>query len=530
MGLEKQDRPFIDDELNQTISELQKKKLTIIADTRPRETGIYVLFKKIPLLKGFLEGVDHTGLSLSKLANIEADVAQALQGVASVPHFGAISAVIDFFRIPLLALHKDSPPITYTKKAKWLYSAATVGLVSVGIALPVVAAPIAVAIASMVFVYSIASIVMLYRRRKELKKLLDGNRELIEEETNLLHRRYEETKSLEDRLQKAMATKNNEKEIATLKQMLHAKSEEFDVIHQHLQQLHNETFQYQQDLNKLGTDNVVFKSLAIALSAVMVTGFVLAFFFPPLGLALVAASAAVGGVLIIGRVISKIIQARKARKIIKQQAKNKAASSKEEHDLSLDHALKNTNTATKAHADNLHLAQHAAPHFSSGFNILQMMGGVEHPREELKQIEAREKSIQTMASLLSHSIADDSMDKKLKGVLAFFSHAVQHINANNASTNTTGQLQDLQQLLMNFDKKDLKKAWSILKESIVQVNNGAIKLTEDENKLLSSSPLLLEFSKMQPDPLDLDALKIIPDVSPDNSPEPPNNTLEMNED
>ncbi|MDI9819063.1 MULTISPECIES: hypothetical protein [unclassified Legionella] len=274
------------------------------------ENSVFLaLLNKVPLLSGFLRNIDNSGKSLSKLAIVHGHVTHATKVAGSGFQWGSLGlAIIDFVRIPIIYLaasllrsEGQKSPITLSRNARLLYSSVLLGLTITAIAVPALAAPIAVVAASLGFATSVFLLGKHFYDRAQLKKALNKiPAEIADKEAELTDLQVKAA-GLERTIKEGNANFNEmETEFKDLEQRFRAKAKE-------IQELYDKQLHLQQKLEKMNSGKVADRCMAIGLSALAVIGVGLALAFPPIGLGIVAGSAVLGGAYVIGRLALPLV-------------------------------------------------------------------------------------------------------------------------------------------------------------------------------------------------------------------------------
>lgn len=300
-----------------SIAQRMLTKLTFIPEPSTKKKPIFNLLKKIPLLTGFLSSVDRAGHSLSNLAQIEGDVSEVLKNVMVGYQFAGLTLVIiDFLRIPIIfaaaAIYHEKLPFTLSKKAKWAYSAVLLGLTITALSLPFTAVPIALTMASLGLVSSLFTMGKILKDQYQLRAKLKSIKNDIALETAELNGLHAQAVDLENLLHEAESKKDNTAQAAALRTQLGDIKHKFDKLLDNnksakLQSLYNQQFQCEEKLKRKGLAAVMDRGVAVSLASLAVIGIAISIFFPPIGLGMVAATAILGAVYIVGRITIPLI-------------------------------------------------------------------------------------------------------------------------------------------------------------------------------------------------------------------------------
>ncbi|KTC75327.1 coiled-coil protein [Legionella birminghamensis] len=267
---------------------------------------LLALLKRIPLLSGFLHSIDGAGNALSKLAMAQGNFSSAVQNASRGFQIGgAVLAGIDFVRIPLIYLAAymlgEKLPFSLSKNARLIYSAVLLGIAITAVAFPPVAPIMAMTAAVLGLGLSLVTLGKhlhsIYQAKKELKSI---NLAIKLEETNLEN--LQEQATIFERQLTAAIQSDNQEEASHLSTQIDKLSEDFEKLKQAMHNLQNRRISREDKLKRLGGMGITDKLVGIAVSSLALAGIVLSLFFPPAGLALIAASAVAGGLYVLGRV------------------------------------------------------------------------------------------------------------------------------------------------------------------------------------------------------------------------------------
>ena len=497
----------------QSNAQKMQQRLTFKAKPSPlpKDTPMSTLLKKIPLLSGFLRSVDHAGNSLSSIAKLHGNTSDSLQSAsAGFQWAGLALSIVDFIRIPLIygaaLLVGEKPPITLSKNARWLYSGVLLGLTITALSVSVAAAPIALTIASMGLGVSLFTMGKMLYRRNQLRKELNAIDRDIAAETSKLNDLRLKTIELENELQAAEIKHDNVEEVTALRGKLAGMTMQFDALfdkskQERLDALYDKKFKCENQLKGLHTTEVINRSIAVGLAAVALTGLVVSLFFPPVGLAIVAASAIAGGVYMLARAAPSII-GWFSRVFSNKSAPEVAGTSDKRSDLS--HSAENKNELLQgaklslnpegpaisqdlATKDAVNLSSRPVAYSTAGpsnadpvsstIETMRLLYGKEGLANALhKQIENQHK-IDGLQHTLS-AIVDQHDERAL---LTLFLRL--------ASSNPKITTADLNQYFGTVD--DPKNAIKLLHQSVADFKAGELQLTlQEKTELLACSPLV----------------------------------------
>ncbi|KTC64582.1 coiled-coil protein (plasmid) [Legionella adelaidensis] len=251
---------------------------------------------KMPLASALGGRASDTGDTLGTLASGKNSVSQGF-------HFAAVAfSALDFIRIPALYLstwiNGEKVPVSHAKNTRFAYASVLLGLAITALAAPVTAPAIAIVTASLGFAASVFHLgrhfVQKAKYNKELKQVTEA---LIEKE-NALQILQEEVKAKQLLLQNAL-TDNNQQAITQLKQEIPTLQQRYQTICKELQETTARKNKLEEKVKKYGSLRLVDRAVGVGLSSLGLAGVALSLFFPPVGLALVAA-ATIGGLAYLG--------------------------------------------------------------------------------------------------------------------------------------------------------------------------------------------------------------------------------------
>ncbi|KTD07502.1 hypothetical protein [Legionella jamestowniensis] len=275
----------------------------------PDKTIILLLLKKLPLFSNFFHGLDGTGASISKLVAIKGQAAAtAAQAAGNGFQWAGLGlALIDFFRIPLIYLAAlligQKPPITLNKNARWLYSTVLLVLTIISLTVPAAAPPIALVTAILGFGCSVFLLIKHVREYLQTQKTLREVEEAIQPKAKMFKQLQDRAKSLQEKIERE--PENFEACAAEFVELEKA----YNTLKEELQILYDKQVRFSQKLAKMNMMSLTDKTVAIGLSAMAVIGLAVTLTFPVVGLAVVAAAAALGSVYILARIlVSPVIQ------------------------------------------------------------------------------------------------------------------------------------------------------------------------------------------------------------------------------
>ena len=490
-----------------TSAEQMNEGLTFIKPSA-KAIKIEALSEKVPLLSGYvrhavelLGSVDSLGDAVTQLFTAEKRTSHALQAASSGVQFAGLTlSIIDFFRIPAIylgaAIVGEKPPITLSRNVQWLYSGVTLGLTIAALAIPIAAPPIAIALAGLGLGVSIATMAKTVYHRYKAPKELKLTEETIEEESKRLHELHEKALDLEKKIHLAEAENTSPEELMKDREELEATLTEFNTTFsdkkETLQTLYNKKIQCEALLEKHDTPAVMDKGIGIALSALALTGLTLSLFFPPLGFALLTASAVAGASYIVSRTLFPIVK-EWVTKLFNKKTETQAITTPEEQttvSVSPENQQEILNTAdvslnteaaalpTESHTD-IENADQSVP--ESTTTTMKLLYGEQGAPAALLQQITENHSVDEMKRTLLNNIEANRFDKLLTD-LSQVPTSIQ-----------TATYDDLTQFFSNFDEEEQDKLFASLNHAISAVHKGELNLSEETIAQLFSSEPLVEF-------------------------------------
>lgn len=252
------------------------------------------ILKLIPLLTGLGNNIMGTGSGIAQLIALgkyASDVLRSMSHtVAHVSQYGGIAlALLDFIRVPSIYLSSwitgEKSSVTLAKNARWLHATLLLGLAITALAVPAAAAPIALATGVLGVGVSVVALSWTLIRRHGIKRQLKTIDAAINDK---------DAKLTAINVQLNEAKKNNEVEIEL--------NHRHEQIIQEINELYTKKAKFTKKLNKRDLPAITDKTVGVTLSTLALAGLVVYLFFPPVGIALMTASAGMGTLYIAARV------------------------------------------------------------------------------------------------------------------------------------------------------------------------------------------------------------------------------------
>lgn len=267
--------------------------------------------KKIPMLSKFLRKLDSTGDAVVKVGE-QVDFLHDTKATESISHgfhFGGIAmAAFDFLRIPLIYLAafilKEKIPLTLNNNAKWLYAGIVLGLSITALAAPVTAPVIAFVIAGISLVASSFLLGKILYEQYQLNRQSKRLQKELRSELNEMDLIQQDATHLE----KSLGEAHDEEHIAVIYQEIAVLKERFDSQKECIEAIKNKQLQLEQKKQSIKTTQVMDRSIGILLAALSIIGLVLALYFPPIGLGILAGVAIAGGAYVVARITFPLVK------------------------------------------------------------------------------------------------------------------------------------------------------------------------------------------------------------------------------
>jgi hypothetical protein len=216
-----------------------------------------------------------------------------------------VLAAFDFVRIPLTYLFNRRVPLTLNRKLSWAYSALLLALTITVFVVPFAAPIIGFIVCGLGFVSSMFLLAKVIRERMQLKRDYKNISKEISFEQERLAAMQEEAKYLEEQLPKAQ----REQHLIDLSLESALLIERYNAQRKLLAGLKEKQLHIQQELGAVDVSRIVYKALFFALACLSVIGLVVAAFFPPAGLAILTAAAAIATACVLVRISTALFRA-----------------------------------------------------------------------------------------------------------------------------------------------------------------------------------------------------------------------------
>lgn len=262
--------------------------------------------KKIPVISRFIKDAATTNNAARQLSTLQGAPPTA---VTTGLQFGGVSlAALDFFLVPIGYLHAyisgQKVPISLNSNARWAYAGVGLGLALTATFVPgaapvigLVGAALSLGVGSFLLGKTLYDRYQLGKKRREISQ----NIEEVEKEIQKLAEALAES------------IKNGEKSNIFEEGALSKIQKNYDTQKDILKNLKEKEVNVNDAIKNLGTTHVVDRSLKVAFAALSVVGAIVAVFFPPVGLGILAAVAIASITYIAAQLIASLILSAKKR-------------------------------------------------------------------------------------------------------------------------------------------------------------------------------------------------------------------------
>lgn len=269
----------------------------------------------LPLLTSLgsnVAGIGSTGSRLSAVRHPVARSHRSLRVLGKSFHLASVGmAALDFLYIPLLYTYakiKGEPvPFTVSNNAQWLFATVLLSLAAVALALPPVALPLGLAMASLGAAASLGAVGKLYWDRRRLKTAQKTNNKNLEEAETTCHNLAEDAKTL-----KALLLRQDEQtDSATIKEIeeqVRVLTQQYKEAQQCVVTAQDKKIKLELAEKKTRFAQAFDKGVGLTLSMLSLAGLVLTLFVPPVGFAVLLAAASSGAFYVLTRLVVPLAQ------------------------------------------------------------------------------------------------------------------------------------------------------------------------------------------------------------------------------
>lgn len=331
---------------------------------------VVFLTKKLPRIIEFFDSV-RKALGDNLKAFMQIPVIGANEGaVALSAGFGVLGGAllaINFVRIPMLYLSAfisgEKIPFTLKNNVKFAFAGIALALFIVAVAFPPSAPFIGAIGAGFGFVSSVFGLakvsikgIVLRVQLNKLGKELEG---LEQEKASLLEEKNQLLSSLDK-------VKTGESNSLSITQKINDLEKRYNDLEQKINEKKEAQATKQKSLNKIGFLKILDKCMAIGLSALGLTGIIVSFFYPPVGLGILGGTAAVGAVYLTLRLaVPPIVNYVKKHFAAKAAAQNEETTNTETHDNSyskvIEKSLEGTDVKKMPKLEDKQLSEETSP-------------------------------------------------------------------------------------------------------------------------------------------------------------------------
>ncbi|MGQ3891492.1 hypothetical protein [Legionella sp. CNM-4043-24] len=260
----------------------------------PEKSLALAILQKMPIFLGLLNSVDGGEKAIGAYAKTVGRLTVKMDAIGKGFHIAGLAIdAAHFLLIPLTALVaylvNEPAPFTVSTGAKWAYSAVVLGLGLTSLLVPGVAPIVIGTTVALGFVTSVATfakLIMERRRHKAEIKRLDNEIGQAKEELQAIQERAQELTSEEE---------------------IEACYQEFLSKQKQIQKNVNKKAKHESALKLKDGMRMMDKGVGMGLSALALLGGGLTVAFPPVGLTILAATAVVGGLYILGRIAAPLL-------------------------------------------------------------------------------------------------------------------------------------------------------------------------------------------------------------------------------
>ena len=296
MGINKELAAAIRSRQLRKLARLQQLELNTMILKAERKAKLHAPKKLLnPLVAKYIKETKKTSNIVVTFLNV-AQKAQAGGYAGSVSllnnfNFGGIIlAAIDFVRIPLIYLGayllNEKVPISLSKNLRFIYSGVLLGLVITSLVFPPAAFVISFIVFSAAFVFSCSLLTKaLYNRYNFQQKLL-----LYEQQINAVIENIELLKVQAYDLHEALKEADKSESNDDISDKIFVLDEQLKQNEQELEELCIRRFQTQLNIDHYDKDNFFGKASTVIIASLTLTSVALTVFFPPIGLAVLAAA------------------------------------------------------------------------------------------------------------------------------------------------------------------------------------------------------------------------------------------------
>lgn len=292
--------------------EMKQRELAVVVDAMlkapkivpkrvDKQSIVLEILKRIPYLADLVESIGDTGWFVSSLTSVHS----ALQNTSTGFDFTSLSVeAFNFIRVPLVYLSAKllgiDSPITVSRGAKFVYSGVMLGLGLAGALVPG-AFPLTLLVMSILAVgVSVMTLAKLWHDKVEISAHLKVLDKQIKEQDALLEHLRQDAEGLLKKLRLAVV-QNRFGDAQQLSDELKLVHDVYQDTMKKSQTAHNERAVNEERNKHLGFTAALDRGVGSGLATLGLVGAILMLFIPPAGMAIMAATAALGGAYLVGR-------------------------------------------------------------------------------------------------------------------------------------------------------------------------------------------------------------------------------------
>ncbi|CAM3031096.1 coiled-coil protein [Legionella steigerwaltii] len=331
-----------------SVEHLRKKLNSMKGIKAPKKSIALSILRMLPFASGLIDSLAGAGGAINRLVEIEGVVNEATAAASEgFQIIKVLTGISDFIVIPIIYfgayITNQKVPFTLSRNARFLYAAVILGLTITALAFPPSAPIIALVSSIAALGLSIITLAKLYYKRYEIEDQLAEIKEQINVGKNRLNALIDYLEKLEANAKKAKEEGKIE-EYNSLEAEIEGERRNIKEQLNSLQELHNNQVHCEQKLEKLGATAVLDKSAGIAFASLILIGAVASLIVPPVGVGIIAVTAALAVAYTVGRLIYPLLKFL-ANKIVNYVTR------KSESDTEEGEALKEKDSLTESESE-----------------------------------------------------------------------------------------------------------------------------------------------------------------------------------
>jgi hypothetical protein len=281
--------------------EMAQKLIFTPAHSPSKEDSEFIrLAKKIPFFGDFTRKMVDTVRVSGSFATDEGDQDLSSTALKDLHIAGVALTAIDWLKIPAIyafaAIAGEKIPFSLNKNVRWAYTSAVLGLSIATLVVPAVLPILAVTLSTLGMASGIFMLGKAVYKQRQLKAELKQIDDDIKTQSGFLQGLINKTKALESQLADCKSPELKDSLNAQLSDVQQRFEKDYKVELEtgKLQELYERKQHCEKKLAEYNPKTVMNRSIGLGLAAVALTGATLLFFFPPVGLALMAGASVVG--------------------------------------------------------------------------------------------------------------------------------------------------------------------------------------------------------------------------------------------